>query len=264
MAMNEFHKTKVYFDGYELTKHFVVQNLQRPFAKKNIDLVTLPGRDGAIIGNTTYDPVEITMDLVILDESRGKRSDIMRELALLFNTDEPKRLHFSDEGEDPGLFYLAVANGGDIERFIGADRITGITFTCPEPAMYDGDVRVETIPYNSQSAASLEFDVAGNYPTSPVFTGTVTGNDQNNFGLLHYMRDDKGAILISEELLIPLRTGGETRITIDCTKRTVREGSVNTIPSLYSDWFTFLPGKHEVMFNYGSGDLEMTFYERWL
>lgn len=258
--MDSYHKTQVWFDGYNLTEHFVVQNLVRPFSKKNIDLVTLPGRDGAVIGNTTYEPVEISMDLVILDESRGMRSEIMRDLALLFNTDEPKRLQFSDEGSEPGMFYLAVANGGDIQRFVGADRIEGVTFTCPEPAMY-GDL----ITLNISSMMTETFFVEGNYPTRPTITcaNAVRDSTTGLWGVRH-TADIDTTRQIAADLKIPLPNDSATNLVIDCTKRTVRRGSVNTVPTIDSDWFIMSPGEHAISQNLGEGAVTVTYYERWL
>lgn len=256
MPIFDYRFTKVYFGDYCLTDHFAVMNVKRPFSKKTIELVDLPGRDGAVVGSMTYDPVVITMDLAVVGGNRGQRSDRMRELAALFNNEEPQYLWFTDDHDDPGMRYPCYASGGDIERYINLDNIVGVTFTCPEAAAY-GALVTETV----NAGATVTMDVDGNYPTKPTITIQNAVPYSGVVGITDTWSD--GSYTYSNMLEIPL-SANASEIVIDCEKRTVFVDGVSTVPTLLSDWFSFVPGSHSIAQVPGSGDVTIEYYERWL
>ncbi len=166
-------KTTVTFDGVELTSMFVVSDLRRPLAPRNVALVDVPGRDGALFANATQATFEVSMTLTVRSRDLRERSAAVRALAALLTVPEPRPLAIGDDG---GLYYMAIPSSDqDGERFVNAERFE-VKFTCPDPWLY-GEARTATIP----SGGSVEVEVGGTAPTWPTITAAATGGTQDSW-----------------------------------------------------------------------------------
>ena len=82
-------RTKVTFDGHELTKFFSVRwGVERPLPEWTPNLVTVPGRAGAILAGTRAEPTTVSMELAYIDKSRTRRQEAARTLASWLAVDE--------------------------------------------------------------------------------------------------------------------------------------------------------------------------------
>lgn len=238
--------TTVTFGGYELTEHFIVSDLVRSYLPRSSSMVKVDGRDGELFRSVSLDRLEISMTATYIGDPES-RSDALRELARHLNTYEPTRLEISDDG---GKYYLAIASGGSVERFIGAETVE-LVFEAPDPAMY-GDTHTFPIP----SGGVVHFEIGGNTWTHPVIEAeAVRDPDSLVWGV---RLDDKDYIQVE--------TGSaEARdIVCDCEKRTLTIDRSPALPTLTSDWLRFTPGVHKLENDNGTGSATVTFTERWL
>ena len=239
-------KTTVTFDGVELTSLFVVSDLRRPLAPRNVALVDVPGRDGALFANATQATVEVSMTLTVRSRDLQERSAAVRALAALLTVPEPRPLAISDDG---GLYYMAIPSSDqDGERFVNAERFE-VKFTCPDPWLY-GEVRTATIP----SGGSVDVEVGGTAPTWPTITASATGGSQGSW--IVTMEDGSG-------IYAAIPSGTELEVTADCGARTLmvnREAAM--LPPAY-DWPMLTPGEHTLTMAQGTGDATVTWQERW-
>lgn len=238
---------KVTFNGYDLTSAFIVGNLVRQKLLRTHNLIEVAGRDGQIFGGSSLDPIEITMTLTYIDNNPQTKSEGMRILAGMLNVDEPKQLAFEEDG---GLYYMAIPNGGDIARYVGAEQIE-ITFTCPDPAMY-GETKTITVP----SGGTVTFEVGGTTYTKPTFTANATRDSSSQLWGLRLDNSD----------YIQIATGSASAVSVvcDCEKRTLKVGNTQTLPTLTSDWFVLTPATHTLKNDVGTGAATVVFTERWL
>lgn len=239
--------TTVTFGGYELTEHFIVSDLVRSYLPRSSSMVKVDGRDGELFRSVSLDRLEISMTATYIGDP-ASRSDALRELALHLNTYEPARLEISDDG---GKYYLAVASGGSVERFIGAETVE-LVFEAPDPAMYGDEVTV-TVP----SGGSVTFEVGGNAATHPTIGANAVRDATTK---LWGLRLDGG-----DYIRVETNSGSARWVDIDCEKRTVTVDSVwRTIPTLNSDWLVFEPGEHVLVNDQGTGIATVRYTERWL
>lgn len=241
--------TTVIFNSSTLTASYIVTNVQRPFAVRTHDLVTVPARNGAILGNSRFEVAEIVMDIVLAGDTRRNRADEMRILAAILNNETPVQLSFSD---DDGKYYLAMGSGGNITRYIGADYIEGVTFTCADPVMF-GETRTESF-----SGGSATIQSKGNMPCDITMDFTsASGNSDDLF----IIRDT----VMGSDLEIPIPTGTTPTVEIDCRNRTVLVGGASAVPTLASDWFEgFTTGNRTFSIFGGSGTGTITVQDRWV
>ena len=241
--------TTVTFNAANITRDYIVMNVQRPFAVRTHQLVNVPGRNGAVLGNSTFDVVEITMDIGLAGDSRANRATELRDLAAILNTDSPVQLSFSD---DAGKYYLAMGSGGNQTMYINADRIEGVTFTCPDPIMF-GASRTESFSGGSATISTL-----GNMPCDVSLQfSTVSGNSDNLF----IVQDDTTGFQIE----VPIPSGTTPTVSIDCKTRSVLVGGVSAVPTIASDWFEgFTAGSRTFSIFGGSGTGTITVQDRWV
>lgn len=239
-------RTTVTFGTTDLTATYLVTNVQRPLGVRTIGLVDIPGRDGQALGNVTYDTVEISMDVIIMGGTHEERSDSMRNLAAILSSREPVKLAFSDDGSK---YYMAVPNGGEIQRYIDADYISAVTFTCPDPAMF-GEIKSETM-----DSDSITIEVEGNYPTKPTITcAKATNGDGNVWGVR----------LDNQDFVHMALSTSDVKASIDCENRVAMEGSRHSLITLDSDWLVLDPGEHTITLDQGTGYPTITWQERWV
>ncbi len=239
-------KTTVTFDGVELTSMFVVSDLRRPLAPRNVALVDVPGRDGSLFANATQATFEVSMTLTVRSRDLRERSAAVRALAALLTVPEPRPLAIGDDG---GLYYMAIPSSDqDGERFVNAERFE-VKFTCPDPWLY-GEVRTATIP----SGGSVEVEVGGTAPTWPTITAAATGGTQDSW--IVTMEDGSG-------IYAAIPSGAEQAVDADCGARTLMVNrEVAMLPPAY-DWPRLTPGSHTLTMTQGTGDATVTWQERW-
>lgn len=237
--------TTVTFGGWELTEHFIVSDLVRSYLPRSASMVKVDGRDGELFRSVSLDRLEISMTATYVGDPES-RSDALRELALHLNTYEPERLEISDDG---GKYYMAVASGGSVERYIGAETVE-LTFIVPDPAMYGDEVTV-TVP----SGGSVTFEVGGNSATKPSISASAASMDSSGFW---GVRLDGGDYVHIEHSVSPVS------VECDCAKRTLKISGQSALPTLTSDWLILTPGEHTISNDLGTGASEITYVERWL
>lgn len=241
--------TTVTFNSSTLTASYIVTNVQRPFAVRKHDLVTVPARNGAVLGNSRFEVAEIVMDIVLAGDTRKNRADKMRVLASILNNPTPVQLSFSD---DDGKYYLAMGSGGNIRRYINADYIEGVTFTCADPVMFGATRTV------SFSGGSATIQSKGNMPCDITMDFTSASGNVDD---LFIVRDT----VTGYDLEIPIPTGTTPAVEIDCRNRTVLVGGASAVPTLASDWFEgFTAGNRTFSIFGGSGTGTITVQDRWV
>ena len=241
--------TTVTFNSSTLTASYTVMNVQRPFAVRTHELLDVPGRNGAILGNSKFDVAEISMDILLTQSSRKLRADALRALATILTTDEPKQLSFSD---DDGKYYLAIASGGQILPYIDADVVEGVTFTCADPIMF-GANREQAFAGGAATISTL-----GNMPCDVSFDfSTVTGGAGDIISITE--------TLTGKKLQIPIENGTTPAVKIDCRARTVLVGGNSAVPTLASDWFEgWTNGSHAFTVDVGSVTGKIKVQDRWV
>lgn len=114
---------------------YTVTNLTKELAGVDVDLITIPGRDGAIRGATTLRPIKITCDIVIeaTPESGEDRHSANRvALARLTSALTKSGAILVMPGEELSIIYNAVASGGTLKIYPNAFVLEGVTFTVPD------------------------------------------------------------------------------------------------------------------------------------
>ena len=241
-------RTKVFFDGFELTRRFAVSNLKEGLLPRTIKTVEVPGRDGSLFTGVTLTEKTIGMTLTTLAKTVEERQAAARMLAAILAVDEPKPLLLSI---DNGLYRMAIPST-DIEaaRYRNATAFE-VSFVVPDPVMY-GVEKVITVP----SGGSVTFEVGGTYPTRPVVSASAAANGGNGFWRV---RLEDGSYLLAT---IP--DGVSTAPVIaDCEARTLMVNSSVALLVPSADWLKFSPGQHTLEMT-GTGAATVTFTERWL
>jgi len=241
-------RTRVYFDGYDLTKFCHVSDLREPLLSRNITSVTVPGRDGSMLTGANLTERTLTLTITLMGKDIEERRASARMLAAILDVDSARPLALSIDG---GLYYLAIPNA-DADGMLACNATRyDVTFRCLDPVAY-GAERIVTVP----SGGSATFDVGGTYPTMPNVSVAAAGNAANGYWRLSL---DDGDYLQAQ---IP--SGVSTApIEADCQGRVLKvNGTVKMLHSL-SDWLVFEPGRHELTMQ-GSGEAIVTFVERWL
>lgn len=231
----------VRFGNYVITDNFIVGNLVKGFAKRNISTIDVPGRDGAILGSTTLSPIDITMTLTHISADPAERFSAFSELASKLNVSNPTALYISAY---PSAHYMVVPNGGDLTRYVGAESFE-LTFTALDPVMY-GD-----IPFGWVGTST---SVGGNYPTSPTITVESAVASDGVFGIS----------VNGGTFDIPIGNALSHTIVIKSGNRTVTVDGSNVLPTLASDWPLLNPGSNTISITSGSGSVRGQYVERWL
>lgn len=241
-------RTKVFFNGYELTHLFIVSDLKNSLLPRSVNTVDVPGRDGSLFTSTNLAARTIGLTLTVRDKSIKGVQLAARALAAILAVDEPKPLEISI---DDGLYYLAIPEAGsDGKRFRKAVSYE-VSFVCPDPVSYGVERRV-TVP----SGGSVTFEVDGTYPTMPVVSASAAANGGGGFWRL---RLEDGSYLLAT---IPQGVSSAPVIA-DCAKRTLRVNNSTALLAPEADWLVFEPGEHTLEMT-GTGAAIVTFNERWL
>lgn len=231
----------VTFNGYTITDDFIVGNLVKGYAQRNTKTIDVSGRDGAIIGSTLLSPIDIKMTLTHISADPAERFGAFAKLAGKLNVSKPAALHIS---EYPSVHYMAVPNGGELTRYVGAESFE-LTFTALDPVMY-GDMPIGWV--------GTSIDVGGNYPTNPTITITSAVASDGVFGLS----------VNGGTFDIPIDDALSHTLVIKSGSRTVTVDGSNVLPTLASDWPVLNPGSNTISVTSGSGSVSGQFVERWL
>ncbi|MCM3425564.1 phage tail family protein [Bacillus paralicheniformis] len=121
----------VMFNGFTLTDDFFVIDVKgRGIFGGEINLVSLPGVDGAKYKGSRYPERYIDIDVLFMAGSDNELRKILEEINFKLSTDKPEPLIFSDESDRT---YYAVFSGVQPgEEKNGMYKAT-ITFVCPDP-----------------------------------------------------------------------------------------------------------------------------------
>ena len=236
-------RTRVAFDGHELTALAVVSALRRPLLPRKAEYVTVPGADGAIYAGVTDETRTLKLTLTLRGRDAHDRARAQRALAAILDVDSPRPLAIS---EDNGLWYRAMPNAtGDGSRLTGAERFD-VKFTC-DPCLYGREVEV---PLAMAAGGTQSFLVGGSKPTPCVVRVDTSGSGA--WRLVLDGQDEYTAAL-----------GGSTSITVDSeTRVATRDGSVYALPPT-DYWFILSPGEHQLKVYGGRADGTLTYTERW-
>lgn len=238
----------VVFDGHELTKFFSVRwGVERPLPEWTPNLVTVPGRAGAILAGTRAEPTTVSMELAYIDKSRTRRQEAARTLASWLAVDEAKPLVLGDEG---GLYRMAVPSGStQVDEYYNAEVIH-LTFTCPDPILYGGE-HSAVVP----SGGSLDLKVGGTAPTWPVIYAPMAVKD-SSIGCWRLTLDG------IEQFDVPIAATTVTPVRADCERRVLTVGNTLTVLTPSCAWMRLTPGEHTITMT-GAGNATITWRDRW-
>ena len=249
-------RTRVMFDGHELTRDYHVSDLGMPLLPRDVGTQDVPGRDGDVFTGVRLTQRTINLVLTAVAKNIEQRQAAGRRLAALLATKEPKPLQISI---DDGIYYLAVpSSADDAIRYMSATSFP-VEFVCPDPVAY-GLERTVTVP----AGGSVTFEVGGTYPARPVVSTLITeGGGTREWKLT---LEDGTYLLYSSTY--PSTSGiWQTQLVADCDARTLKANGATTLLVPSADWLVLTPGEHTLTLSGNAGNLssaEVTFIERWL
>ena len=241
-------RTSVMFNGYELTRRFLVSDLRNPLAPIKVNEVSVPGMDGSVFTGADLTPRKMTVTITVMGRTEEEKEAESRFLAAVLALGKQAPLILSSNN---GLYYMAVANASsDGVRSHNAISYD-VTFTAHDPVAY-GAERTVVVP----SGGSVTFDVGGTYPTMPVVSVPSAANGSGGFWKLTL---DGG-----DYLLATVPDGLSTApVAADCDNRTLKVNSTVTLLDANANWLIFEPGQHTLVMT-GTCEATVTFVERWL
>ena len=236
-------RTRVYFDGTELTAFTVVSDLQRPLLPRRAEYVSVPGADGAIFAGVVDDTRTLRLTLTIKGNDPTRRAHAARQLASVLDVDSPRPLHIS---EDAGLYYMAMPNASaDGTRYLNGESFE-VEFTC-DPFMYG---RERSFAVNVANNGTQRIVVTGTRPVPVALDVRLTSG-----GTWRLAVDGKD--------YYTAQVSGATSLTLDAGSRVARRtGDLYALPPT-NDWLWLEPGAHTLT-SYGVGiQGTLTYTERW-
>lgn len=242
--------TTFVYNGVDFTEFLDVAGFEMPaIAEVTPTVREVPGRDGTAYLGSVLQPMTIVVKARLATRSI-EPAEIQRQwamIAAMMRTEEPAELSIA-----PGLYRLAVLQGQPDLEFKTYSANADLSFYCPSPVAY-GKLREIAVP----SGGSVSFMVDGTYPAAPVIKAPAAVRDATSLGWR--LRLDGG-----DYLCVNTGTNSACRIELDCLERTCRVGTVNSLPTLTSDWFSLKPGEHTITNDLGSGACTVSYRERWL
>lgn len=239
----------IIFDGLDLNdgETYVVSNFAQSVGTRETDLITIPGRDGAVVGQNTMQPTVFTFDIAILGATVEERD---KNLSNLFGitiggvfhevlSSESECELVITESDTSARHYQAIPAGGEVTRFADGLAISGVTFTCPDPTYTDGVTHTVTgIP----SVIDYEGNAPGDMRIS--YTAAAGSGIPNGNGISWACGDTSGVFAVYFYDAVNPRT-----VNVDTAARTARvigSGAEDyyDIPTLASDWPQLMPGSN--------------------
>ena len=241
-------RTRVMFDGHELSRDYYVSDLRDPLLTRTIGVQDVPGRDGSIFTGVKLAPKTISLRFTAVNKSMEARRAAGRRLAALLAVREPRPLQISI---DDGLYYMAIPQSSDDAAQWANATSFEVVFECPNPVAY-GAERVITVP----SGGSVTFEVGGTHQTMPVVSASAAANGSGGYWCI--TKEDGSYIMAT----IP--NGVNTApVVADCSARTLKVNGSTAMLVPQADWLVLEPGEHTLTMT-GTGAATVTFNERWL
>ena len=153
----------------------------------------IEGKNGAELLYSTYGPKTISLEYKIRNGTAEGISEFRRKMGGILNSEEEKRLIFSDE---PNLYYDAVPDGGGIlnEEYIISEGT--LTFLVPDGLAHS--TTEKTFEASANSDGVLEATIVNNGTVSVPVSYEITHNHENGFigivseyGILQYGSADE-------------------------------------------------------------------------
>lgn len=235
------------FDGHNLEDLFFVGEPEYDILPSETEFEDVPGRDGSVPKGHRWGRPSVSFTLVASGTPEERR-DKFSVLGAWVNVDGARPLVIPDT---PDRYYLASHVGSlNPQRYIG-DEAARITFELAEPAAYG---RSETIAV--PSGGTVDINVGGTYPTHVSIRGTVRRDPLTG---LWGLRLDEGKH-------IQVETGSDDprAIAVDTELCTCSVAGTACLPTLDSDWLELWPGPHSLRNDLGTGEVAVTWTERWL
>lgn len=235
------------FGGTDLTRWLEAPSVERPVvAEAALDLIDVPGRDGALLNGGRLRPLVLTVSGTLVGDTAAEVEASRRALAgALLSGGETRRLVLPD---DDAVFYDAVLSGSSsLSRGRERPRAT-LRFSVPDACGWGAGERSATIAANY----AVTLDVGGNAATRPTISATAL-RASVTAGTSH-----DGA---RAELTLSGLTAGDA-VAIDMSREAVEVNGLAAYPSLASDYWALAPGRTEV-FLYGA-EGTVTWRERWV
>lgn len=260
----------IVFDGVNINdgERYTATNFVQSVGVRDMDLITIPGRDGAAIGQNTIQPIVFSCDIVIGGATVAERDANLRDLfgqtvagefADVLAADGVRELAIhEDDGTE--RHYMAAPSGGEVQRNADSLIIEGVTLTCPDPTYTDGVTHTVTgvpavIEYEGNAPAELRISY-----TAAAGSGIPNGN-----GFSWACGDTSGVFAVYFYDAVNPRT-----VNVDTAARTARIGSgaenYNEIPTLASDWPQLMPGTNTFSTDASLGtitDITVEYETRW-
>lgn len=153
----------------------------------------IEGKNGAELSYSTYGPKTISLEYKIRNGTAEGISEFRRKMGGILNSEEEKRLIFSDE---PNLYYDAVPDGEGIlnEEYIVSEGT--MTFLVPDGLAHS--TTEKTFEASANSDGVLEATVVNNGTVSVPVSYEIAHNHENGFigivseyGILQYGSADE-------------------------------------------------------------------------
>lgn len=194
------------FNNFTVSQLFTITDVKTDVLPSvNISSKNVPSRHGTIFQGAQIGERRITVSIMFkkdynyqIDEDGTPRAsefqNYIRSIVYYLQTDEPKKLIFSDE---PDRYYWAICTGIEVDRMLKMGQ-GSITFTCSDPYLYsteeylyeqdevDGLWHVDNRgTVESHPRVRVEFNSDATYlgvisPESVIQLGRVGGTDESN------------------------------------------------------------------------------------
>lgn len=155
------------FDG--IKKDFIIAERGKrrtAFAPIARNLITIPKMAGAYLQSTDTNVRVIEQPILIKGVDRFNVRKLEEEISAWLVTRDPRELIFDDE---PDRVYYAVVNGEiTIEDVVDRWGRGSVTFICPDPYKYKGNVETENFITNPTNVINQ-----GTVETFPIFRASV-------------------------------------------------------------------------------------------
>ena len=242
-------RTRVWFDGHELTAHAIVSDLRRPLVPRTASYVDVPGMDGKLFTGVRLDMRTVKLRLTLKGDP-SERAQAQRALASILNVSDYRPLEIS---EDSGLYYMAIPTAKDDgSRFVRAESFE-VTFDC-QPCLRG---MARSFAFSLAAHESLSFVVGGTAPTPAFLTFTHPSAGDLTLSL------DTGTLVTEPD-------GGPSPMAMDSERRVYGEWSdayqsitdVIALP-MGTDWAVLEPGARTLTASAATSGT-ISFIERWV
>lgn len=243
-------KTYTYFNGKSFESYgIVVERVIDGIPDMRENMEEKAGRDGSYLRSLTMAPREITLECRAFCDTWQDFEDLKQTLADLLVTDDDKKLVLRTH---PDQYYLA-----HYSSFSEGDRIGGtgiaefsLTFTATDPVRY-GESRSQVI----KSGENKAIDIGGTYAADLTI---ASGNAKAGSGGFLWFTFDGATIKV------PISKTKNSNVVIDCVSHTVDVDGKQSMLTLESDWPTANPGKRRIAWYDGTGNLTISWVQRYI